>query len=208
MPSSSTPLRIGVVGGTFDPIHVGHLFIAAAARHALQLDRTLLVVAHVPWQKVDERQVSPSELRLGMARAAVADHPGIEVSDLEVQRGGDSYTVDTVESLAAQNPGAQIFLVLGSDVAPNLNTWHRHEELAEMVEVAVIDRPGSVGARPPAGWRHTVIDAPTVNVSSTMLRKRLVRNEPVDFVVPQPALDVYRRWHAGQIAGAGEIRPT
>lgn len=192
--------RIGIVGGTFDPVHVGHLFVAVAARHALALNTTLLVVAHVPWQKVGDRQVTPSALRLAMVEAAVADYPGIDASDIEIRRGGDSYTIDTVEAVAAANPEAEIFVVLGSDVAPNLNTWHRHNELADMAKIAVIDRPGSIGARPPAGWDWQHVETPSVNVSSTMLRQRLRAGEPVDFVVPAEALAVYRRAQADPTA--------
>ena len=98
-------------GGTFDPPHVGHLVAAIDARQALELDIVLLVVANAPWQKIGSRQVSPAADRLAMVRAAVADAPGLEVSDIEIARGGLSYTADTLEALRGQEPGAELFLL-------------------------------------------------------------------------------------------------
>src|SRR5437763_15850460 len=109
--------RIGVFGGTFDPPHVGHLVVAVNARHALRLDRLLLVVANDPWQKSQARVISSAADRLAMVEAAVADVKGLEASALEIERGGVSYTADTLASLRAESPDAELFLVVGSDAA-------------------------------------------------------------------------------------------
>src|SRR2546421_8283300 len=103
------PERLGVFGGTFDPIHVGHLVTAVNVRHSLRLDRVLLVVAHDPWQKAGT-VVAPAADRLAMVQAAVADVPGLEASDLELGRGGPTYTADTLAELRRQCPGADLFL--------------------------------------------------------------------------------------------------
>lgn len=199
--------RIGLFGGTFDPIHVGHLAVASAAVHGLRLDRTLFVVSHRPWQKVGSRSIASSDLRLKMVRAAVADRPDFEASSLEIDRGGSSYTIDTVEALLAQDKKAKIVLVVGSDVIADLDTWHRYEELAELVTVGVIDRPGDVGAEAPPGFTVERVQAPLVDLSSTMLRKRLAAGQPVDYLVPKAALDVWHAWQAEQLAADLDSRP-
>lgn len=195
------PRRIGVFGGTFDPIHVGHLAVAAAASDGLRLSEVLFVVAHRPWQKVGSRSIAPSELRLAMVQAAVAERGDFVASSIEIDRGGSSYTIDTVEALEVQErdagrPDSEIVLVLGSDVIGDLDTWHRHEELATMVEVGVVDRPGTVGDDAPGGWNVSRIEAPLVDLSSTMLRDRMAAGRPVDFLVPIQALEVWRTWQA------------
>ena len=109
--------RIGVFGGTFDPPHIGHLVAAVDAQQVLGLDVVLLVVAAVPWQKVGERAISPAGERVAMVRAAVADRPGLEVSELEIRRGGPSYTADTLAELRHAEPDADLFVILGRDAA-------------------------------------------------------------------------------------------
>jgi nicotinate-nucleotide adenylyltransferase len=192
--------RIGVFGGTFDPIHVGHLAVGAAAAHGLSLDQVLFVVAHRPWQKVGTRQIADSALRLAMVEAATSDRPDLIASSIEIDRGGSSYTVDTVEQLAAENPGAELVLVVGSDVIGDLHTWHRHDELRNMGTGGVVDRPGDEGAEAPPGWTVERIAAPLVDLSSSLLRARLAAGQPVDYLVPRAALDIYEQWHAVEAA--------
>ena len=126
----SPPQRIGIFGGTFDPPHVGHIVAALTVRHELALDRVLLVVANVPWQKVGQRPITASEHRLGMVRQSVAGLVGLEASAIEVERGGESYTADTLEELAA--PDRELFLVLGSDAALKLPTWQRTAPIQDL----------------------------------------------------------------------------
>ncbi len=192
--------RVGLFGGTFDPIHVGHLAVASAVAHGMGLDQVLFVVAHRPWQKVGTRQISDSALRLAMVEAATSDRSDLVASSIEIDRGGSSYTVDTVEQLRAAMPDAELVLIVGSDVVSELNTWHRHDELCELVILAVVDRPGHVGAQPPPGWQAQRIAAPLVELSSSMLRARMAAGEPVDYLVPRAALDIYQRWHQDEVA--------
>src|SRR5690606_36398985 len=143
--------RIGVFGGTFDPPHVGHLVTAMDVRHALGLDVVLMVVANEPWQKAGSRDITPAAVRLEIVRAAVSAEPGIEVSDIEVRRGGPSYTIDTIEALRADEPDAELVIVVGSDAAAGLLTWERADELATTCRFVVLERPGAT-TEVPAGF--------------------------------------------------------
>lgn len=186
--------RIGLFGGTFDPIHVGHLAVASAASHGLSLDRVVFVVAHEPWQKVRTRSIADSALRLAMVQAAVEGRSDFEASSIEIDRGGSSYTIDTLEALSKMEPDATFVLVVGSDVVGDLSSWHRHDELRELCSLGILDRPGDIGAEPPPGWTYERIAAPLVDLSSSMLRARLAAGEPVDYLVPHEALAVWKQW--------------
>lgn len=182
--------RVGVFGGTFDPPHVGHLVAAVDVRHELDLDVVLLVVANDPWQKSSSRAITPAADRLALVAAAVDGVPGLEACDLEVRRGGTSYTADTLAELAARHPGAELFLVLGSDAAAGLPTWERADEVRRAATVAVVTRPGAEGGRPPEGWTWVAVEAPRLDVSSTDLRARVAGGRPIDFLVPRPVAEL------------------
>lgn len=186
------PERIGVFGGTFDPIHAGHVEAAEAVHRALDLDRTLLVVANEPWQKEGTRSVTPAEDRMAMVEAAVADRPGLEPSRLEIDRGGPSYTIDTVEELHRLSPGSELFLVVGADVVPDLPTWRNQAALQESVVLVVVDRPGATGEQPPPGWQAVSVPVPPFDVSSTELRALLEAGRPVDGLVPESVIRCIR----------------
>jgi nicotinate-nucleotide adenylyltransferase len=186
--------RIGVFGGTFDPVHVGHLVAAVNARHRLGLDRVLLMVANVPWQKVGSRQVSPAEDRFEMASAAVAGVPGLEACRLEIDRGGPSYTADTVRDLANLHPGADLYVIVGWDVSADLGSWDRLEEVRNMATLVVVNRPGT---SPPVGlvqegWRLEEVSVPNLEISSTDLRARAANGWPLDYLIPEAAVRVIK----------------
>ena len=178
--------RIGIFGGTFDPIHVGHIVVAAWVRASLGLDRVDLVVANEPWQKLDRSLLRAAQDRLAMVEAAVDGIEGVVASSAEIDRGGLTYTVDTLEAYRAADPEGSLFLVLGSDAAAGLDTWHRHEEIAEMAEVVVVDRPGAVGERPPVA--HRVVECPLVDLSSTQVREWADAGRPLDGLIPPASL--------------------
>lgn len=180
--------RIGVLGGSFDPVHIGHLAVAVAARWALRLDRLLMVVANDPWQKSAERPVTPAEDRLAVLAAAVEGLVGVEASRLEIDRGGPSYTVDTLTELHRQWPAAQLFLVVGADVVPDLATWHRSADLPGMATLVVAERAGRRSAAGPPGWSTVHLPVPALDVSSSDLRRRLAAGEPIDVLVPAAAV--------------------
>lgn len=184
--------RIGVFGGTFDPIHVGHLVTAVNVRHALDLDRVLLVVANDPWQKAD-LPVTPAVDRLAMVETAVAEVDGLAASDLEIAAGGASYTADTLASLHRLHPGSELFVILGSDAAALLPTWERVEEVRAAATLVVVTRPGADTASPPVGWDHQVVEVPRLEVSSTDLRARFVDGRPLDWLVSVPVIHHIRR---------------
>jgi nicotinate-nucleotide adenylyltransferase len=182
---------LGVFGGTFDPIHVGHLVTAVNVRHSLSLDRVLLVVAHDPWQKAGT-VVTPAADRLAMVAAAVVDVPGLEASDVELRRADESYTADTLAELRRQRPDAELFLVLGSDAAGGLPTWERVDEVQALATLVVVTRPGAELLAPPAGWTYERLEVPRLEVSSTDLRARFVDGRPLDYLVTAPVQRLIR----------------
>lgn len=190
-PDTLGPGRIGVYGGTFDPIHVAHLAVAAQAMHQLRLDTVLFVVANVPWQKAQIRQVSSADDRYAMVEAAVGDYPGFVASRIEIDRGGDSYTADTLAFLA--RPDRELFLIIGSDLVDDLMSWNRWEEIPPLCTLAVCHRPGEDerGEIAP-GWRSVTVRSPALEISSTELRSMGREGRPLDFLVPKPVLEVVR----------------
>jgi nicotinate-nucleotide adenylyltransferase len=184
--------RVGVFGGTFDPPHVGHLVTAVNVRHSVALDRLLLVVNNVPWQKVGTRPISPAGDRYAMVQAAVAGVDGLEASRIEIDRGGLSYTADTLTALLEEEPDRELFVVLGSDAAAGLTTWERAEEVQALASLVVVDRPGSASHAPPPGWRWTRVEVPRLEVSSTDLRARILDGRPLDYLVPDAVVTCIR----------------
>jgi nicotinate-nucleotide adenylyltransferase len=188
-------LRLGVFGGTFDPIHVGHLVAAVNARYTARLDRVLMVVANQPWQKLSSRTITPARDRFALVRAAVAGIEGLEASSIEIDRGGISYTADTLGELTGAYPGAELFLIIGSDLVGDLHTWDRVDEVVKLATLVVVNRPGaewSGGAAGPLGLpvRMLEVRIPALEISSTDLRRRAADGRPLDFLVPDPAI----RW--------------
>lgn len=184
--------RIGVFGGTFDPPHIGHLVSAIDVRDRLELDTVILMVANIPWQKAGSRRISAAEDRLDMVRAAVADVPGLVAGDHEIVAGGPSYTADTLAGLQREHPEAELFTVVGADVAAGLATWERFEEVVERSTVVVVDRPGAEGdpAPLPGGAEWVRIEVPHLDVSSTDLRARIIEGRPLDYLIPPGTLRV------------------
>jgi nicotinate-nucleotide adenylyltransferase len=185
--------RIGVLGGTFDPVHNGHVVAAVDTRAALALDRVLMVVAGDPWQKRD-RVVASAPDRLALVEAAVTDVEGVEASAIEVEREGPSVTADTLEALAA--PDRELFLVLGTDAVANMPTWRRLDETRHLATLAIVERGGMGGVGPPGeGWQVEHVKIPQLDIASTDLRDRLAAGRPIDGLVPPAAVRVI--WERG-----------
>jgi nicotinate-nucleotide adenylyltransferase len=193
--------KLGILGGTFDPIHSGHIAMAQAARQAHGLDRVLLVPAARPPHK--ERELAPAADRLAMARLAAESAPGIEASDIEIRRGGTSYTAETLEELARERPDAELYFILGADSVPELKSWWRLPRIFELARLVVVNRPGCKGLFPPEQFQGIPgelleraecdrVQMPPVPVSSTGVRKAVRRGEPLGAKVP-PGVEEYIR---------------
>ena len=163
--------RIGLFGGTFDPPHLGHLAAALAARDQLQLDIVLFVVANDPWQKTGAGlEVTLAKHRLEMTELVVSEFEGLEVDDSEIRRGGPTYTSVTLKEMKALFPEAELFLLVGGDVARELNTWKDSDYVQKNSVMVVVDRPGYDGATPPSGWNFERVVAETPDVAGTEIR--------------------------------------
>jgi nicotinate-nucleotide adenylyltransferase len=191
--------RLGIFGGTFDPPHVGHLVTAVNVRHELGLDRVLLVVNDQPWQKLGTRDITPAEDRFAMVEAAVGKVEGLEASRIEIERGGMSYTADTLAALRAEDPGSELFVILGTDAAQGLPTWERADEVRDLATIVVVERPGSGEGQPPPGWSWKRVEVPRLEVSSTDLRARVADGRPLDYLLSAEVIEtiadrgLYRR---------------
>lgn len=153
-------------------------------RYELQLDRLLLVVANVPWQKAGSRAITPAADRLAMVQAAVQGVEGIEASSIEIDRGGTSYTAETLEELHREDPTRELFVVLGSDAAAGLDTWERSAAVRSLSTLVVVDRPSDDELPVPDGFSVQRVRAPRLEVSSTDLRARFADRRPLDYLLP------------------------
>ena len=187
--TSTASLRIGLFGGTFDPPHVGHLVTAVNVRHALNLNIVMLMVANDPWQKSGARDVTTAEDRFAMVEAAVSAVDGVIAGRDEIDRGGPSYTADTLMALAEKHPGAELFTIVGDDAAAGLTSWTRVEQVAQYSQLVVVDRPG-VAVELPKQFNWLRVESPRLEVSSTDLRSRFSDGRPLDYLVTEPVLRV------------------
>ncbi|HQR79983.1 MAG TPA: nicotinate-nucleotide adenylyltransferase [Actinomycetota bacterium] len=189
----SSRRRIGVMGGTFDPIHLGHLVAASEVRHRLDLEQVLFIPAGQPWQKLD-RQVTEAEHRYVMTELAT-DRSPFTVSRMDMDRPGPTYTVDTLREVHAQYGPADVYLVTGADALAGVRTWREPEALRELAHMVGVTRPGHPLPDEPAGGEVTILEIPSLDISSTMCRQRVARGEPIDYLVPA-AVAEYIRKHA------------
>ena len=185
--------RLGIFGGTFDPPHVGHLVTAVNVRHELDLDRVLLVVAEQPWQKLGTRDISSADDRFAMVEAAVGDVEGLEASRIELDRGGMSYTADTLAQLLASDPTLDLYVILGSDAAVGLPGWERADEVRALSTIVVVERPGGGEGQPPLGWSCLRVEVHRLEVSSTDLRARVTDGRPLDYLLSPAVIDTIER---------------
>ena len=178
--------HVGLLGGTFDPVHLGHLVVADVVADRLGLDELRLLVAGDPWMKDSE---SAAHHRVAMARAAVADDPCLSVDDRETHRDGPTYTADTLEMLHEEEPGTRFVFLLGADAAAHLPDWHRVADALELATFVVVGRPGSQRPTHELMDRVTWVDAPLVDISSTGLRADVASARSVRYRVPDPVRD-------------------
>jgi nicotinate-nucleotide adenylyltransferase len=177
--------RIGVMGGTFDPIHNGHLMAANEAAHAFNLDEVIFVPTGHPWQKAD-RPIAPAEDRYLMTVIATAANPLFSVSRIEIDRPGETYTVDTLRELRAQRGGdAEFFFIIGADALSGLSSWHAPEEVLTLVHFIGLTRHGHQLAEGSLGSEQfSLIEMPTLEISSSACRERVRSGLPISYLVP------------------------
>lgn len=178
--------RIGLFGGTFDPPHLGHLAAALAAYDQLELDLVLFVVANDPWQKTEAGiEVTPAQHRLEMVKVAVSEFDGLRADDSEINRGGLTYTSITLQEMKVIFPNSDLFLLVGGDVAAELDTWKDTDLIRDNTTLVVVDRPGYLGAEPPAGWKFKRVIAETPDIAGTEIRFRSRRGVEVKTMVSE-----------------------
>jgi len=175
--------RIGLFGGSFDPVHLGHLLVAQAALEELGLDRLFFIpAAQSPFKPAG--LPAPASERLRLLRLALAGQARFEIDGQEVRQGGVSYTIDTVRDYARRFPSAQLYYLIGSDHVRLLPQWRESAELARRLEFVIIPRPGEVPAELPAGFRGQVLSGFPLGVSSSQIRARIQAGLPIDLLVP------------------------
>jgi nicotinate-nucleotide adenylyltransferase len=178
------PLRLGVMGGTFDPIHHGHLVAASEVAHIFGLTEVVFVPTGQPWQKT-ERVVSPAEVRYLMTVIATADDPRFTVSRVDIERDGPTYTVDTLRDLRAERPDAELYFITGADALGSILTWRDPHEVLELAHLVGVTRPGHdvTAAHLPEG-AATLVEVPALAISSTDCRRRVADGAPISYLVP------------------------
>lgn len=177
---------VGVYGGSFDPVHHGHLALARAAVRRKDLAPLYIVPAYQPPHK--EKIGASFTHRLAMARLAFADIPGVVVTDLERERGGVSFTIDSVEHLQARHPDCELYLVIGADTAEEIGTWKSPDRLAEMVQLLVAPRSGHRQVTQ-AAWRASNIEMGLIEISASDIRRRVHAGQPINDLVPAAVAD-------------------
>ena len=174
-------MRVGILGGTFDPIHIGHLIAASSVYEALNLDSVVFIPAGDPWQKRD-RDLSPGQLRLEMVKLATENDARFQVSDVEIARSGPTYAVDTVREWKRLNPSDELFWIVGSDALSGIPSWHEWEAFVSEVTIVAVNRVGQNDSVP---FDFVSVDMPEVRISATELRDRFTNGLDTQYLVPK-----------------------
>jgi nicotinate-nucleotide adenylyltransferase len=175
--------KIGLFGGSFDPVHLGHLLVAQAAVEELGLDKLFFIpAAQSPFKS--ENKIAPAEIRLQLLRLALAGKTNCEIDEQEIRRGGVSYTIETLRDYAKQFPAAELFYLIGADNIAKLNEWRAANELAKLAEFVAMPRPGDPAAEFPKPFRGKILKGFPVEISSSQIRARVKAGLPVVNLLP------------------------
>jgi len=192
--TTTAPRRLGILGGTFDPPHAGHLAAALAVQTQVGLDDVVLMVANEPWQKVGDREVTPARLRFEMTDALVQGISGLRADDREIRRGGPTYTVDTLEEIFAEQPDTEIFLIVGADTAQRLDTWHRASDVVSLSTIVIVNRDDITNTAP--GFLRDAqvlnVSMKPVDVSSSAIREAVALGESIDSATSASVVSIIR----------------
>ncbi len=184
-------MKLGLYGGSFDPVHLGHLLVARAAMEELELDRLFCIpAAQSPFKPATE--MAPAELRVKLLRLALAGLTRCEIDTQEIRRGGVSYAIETVRDYAIRFPGAGLFYLIGADHVPKLNEWREADALAHLAEFVAVPRPGAMSAAFPNPFRGKILKGFPADISSSLIRARVKAGLPVDSLVPPAAAEAIR----------------
>nr|WP_255528323.1 nicotinate-nucleotide adenylyltransferase [Nocardiopsis sinuspersici] len=181
----TAPTKVGIMGGTFDPIHHGHLVAASEVAHFFGLDEVVFVPTGQPWQK-DLAKVTPSEDRYLMTVIATAENPQFRVDRMEIDRSGPTYTIDTLREMRSKyGPGVELYFITGADALGAILSWHNVDELFELAHFVGCNRPGHHLSDPglPEG-KVSLLEVPALAISSTECRERVRKGEPIWYLVP------------------------
>ncbi|HJB64321.1 MAG TPA: nicotinate-nucleotide adenylyltransferase [Candidatus Microbacterium pullistercoris] len=193
MTTATRPARIGVMGGTFDPIHHGHLVAASEAATSFDLDEVVFVPTGQPWHK---QAVSPAQQRYEMTVIATASNPDFTVSRVDIEREGTTYTVDTLRDLRAERPNAEFFFITGADAVAQMLGWRDHEELWQLAHFVAVSRPGhDLNTQDLPSERVTRLEIPALAISSTDCRDRVEQGMPVWYLVPDGVVQYIAKHH-------------
>jgi nicotinate-nucleotide adenylyltransferase len=190
-------VKIGLYGGSFDPVHLGHLLVAQAASEEMGLERLYFIpAAQSPFKP--GMAPTPANERVRLLRLALKGKTNYQIDEQEIKRGGVSYTIDTVRDYAKRFPEAQLFYLVGADHVPSLDKWRESEELARLLEFVVIPRPGQPEAAFPAGFRGHALKGFPLGVSASQIRERVRKGLPIDHLVTPEVAEAIRNYHLYQ----------
>jgi nicotinate-nucleotide adenylyltransferase len=191
--SVTTAPRVGVMGGTFDPVHHGHLVAASEVAQWFDLDEVIFVPTGEPWQKTE---VSPGEHRYLITVIATASNPRFTVSRVDIDRDGPTYTIDTLRDLKAQRPDAELFFITGADAIAQILSWRDHDELWDLAHFVAVSRPGHVlNTDGLPSDDVSQLEIPALAISSTDCRDRVQRGHPVWYLVPDGVVQYIAKHH-------------
>ena len=183
--------RVGIFGGSFDPVHCGHLLVAQAAMEELSLTRLFFIpAAQSPFKP--QSAPAPAHERLRLLRLALAGQTRYAIDEQEIQRGGTSFTIDTVRDYVARFPQSKLFYLIGADHVPTLPAWREADRLAELVEFVVIPRPGQLPAKFPSPFRGRELEGFPLGVSSSAIRRRVKAGQSIQSLVPDAVAEAIR----------------